>query len=114
MLINKDVNNMKSTKTCISCGTSKKWLFELRQLGSTFNEMARDIARDIANREKNSLELEKAKITAEDATKAKSLFLATMSHELRTPLNAIIGMSYLALQSNLNPKQKEFIEHMGI
>jgi signal transduction histidine kinase len=93
---------------------SKKWLFELRQLGSTFNEMARDIARDIANREKNSLELEKAKTTAEDATKAKSLFLATMSHELRTPLNAIIGMSYLALQSNLNPKQKEFIEQVNV
>ncbi len=44
------------------------------------------------------------------ATQAKSLFLATTSHEIRTPMNAIIGMAYLALKTDLTPRQKDYIE----
>jgi signal transduction histidine kinase/ActR/RegA family two-component response regulator len=61
-------------------------------------------------RDRALLDLERALTRANEASEAKTMFLATMSHELRTPMNGVIGSTSLLLQTPLDPDQREFVE----
>ena len=78
----------------------------IEQAKDRFDALSRGV---IAELEKVQEELRRAKEVAEEATRMKSDFLANMSHEIRTPMNAIIGMAHLALRTELDARQRDYV-----
>ena len=65
---------------------------------------------DISIRKQQEIELKIARDKAQEAAQTKSDFLANMSHEIRTPMNAIIGLSNLVQKTELNPRQRDYVQ----
>jgi signal transduction histidine kinase len=91
----------------LALGGAVFFLLRLRRSRAEVRRLADTLEQRVHERTE---QLERAQHAAEAATQAKSEFLANMSHEIRTPMNAILGMSYLALQSGLDAKQRNYVD----